>query len=126
MVNAAARDLLAALDEARAGGLAGPQVLSKAEDALSALREAARAGRGGGGAEKQKDAERAALREELRRSVSFSGAKRMKTLKDLLIKWHPDRHRDSEEAAAFATEQTMMVNEAMVVAKQNAKLRGEL
>ena len=77
-------------------------------------------------AEKQKDAERAALREELRRSVSFSGAKRMKTLKDLLIKWHPDRHRDSEEAAAFATEQTMMVNEAMVVAKQNAKLRGEL
>ena len=59
----------------------------------------------------------------------FSGAKRMKTLKDLLIKWHPDldpdRRRDSEEAAAFATEQTMMVNEAMVVAKQNAELRGE-
>lgn len=53
----------------------------------------------------------------------------MKTLKDLLIKWHPDldpdRRRDSEEAAAFATEQTMMVNEAMVVAKQNAELRGE-
>ena len=104
--------------------LGGAGAESKAEDALSALREAA-VQAAVAEAEKQKDAERAALREELRRSVIFSGAKRMKTLKDLLIKWHPDRHRDSEEAAAFATEQTMMVNEAMVVAKQNAELRGE-
>ena len=68
----------------------------------------------------------AEARKQLQRSVALSGPKRTKLLRELQIKWHPDRYNGDPVFAERALELSMKVNEAMKVARDNAKARGEL
>lgn len=65
-------------------------------------------------------------RELLRKSISLPGPKRTKLLRELQVKWHPDRFDGDPMFEDRALELSMKVNEAMKVARENAKARGEL
>ena len=78
-------------------------------------------------AQEKVQAEMKAAMAEVRRSVSLPGVKRKKLLRDLQIKWHPDRQEDAdEETKALALDLSMKINEAMRIAKENIRARGEL
>ena len=65
-------------------------------------------------------------KEEIRRSVRLSGSERKKVLRSLQLEFHPDKQTGmSSVQRETATEITMLVNEAMMIAKKNAKARGE-
>ena len=40
--------------------------------------------------------------------------------------WHPDKQWGDEAAKEMATEVSMLINEAMMVAKKNMRMRGEM
>ena len=63
--------------------------------------------------------------QEIRDSVRLPGPRRKKVLRDLQVKWHPDRQYGDARSKELALEVTQKINEAMAVAKANAKQRGE-
>ena len=63
--------------------------------------------------------------QEIRDSVRLPGPRRKKVLRDLQVKWHPDRQYGDAKSKELALEVTQKINEAMAVAKANAKQRGE-
>ena len=95
--------------------------------AASQAAEAARATAAREDAERARvEAEMAEARQQLQRSVSLPGPQRTKLLRELQVKWHPDRYNGDPVFADRALELSMKVNEAMKVARENAKARGEL
>lgn len=66
--------------------------------------------------------------EEVKRSVAMPGAKRKQLLRELQVKWHPDRQSEDadEETKELALELSMKLNEAMRIAKENMRARGEM
>ena len=63
-------------------------------------------------------AEMRAAREVVKRSISRPAAERKKLLRELQVKWHPDRQYGDEASRAFAAELSIMVNEAADVARK--------
>ena len=105
-----------------------------AEEAARAAAERAAAERAAAAkaAEEQAKAEAAALarakaevKAEIQRSVRLSGKPRIELLRSLQVEWHPDRYREKGDAAQeVAQEVSMMINEAMSIARKNEKDRG--
>ena len=56
----------------------------------------------------------------VRQSVKKPPKERKKMLRDLQVKWHPDRQYGDEESRRFAAELTAMVNEAVSVARKQS------
>ena len=71
-----------------------------------------------------------AAKREIRDSVRLPGHERKLALRNLQLKWHPDRHSrvasEDETMKERATELMQAINEAMRIAKLNAKARNEL
>ena len=71
------------------------------------------------------------MKAEIQRSVRLSGKPRIELLRSLQVEWHPDVGKyqkltsDNEAARELAEGVITLVNEAMMIAKQNAKARGE-
>ena len=63
-------------------------------------------------------AEMRAAEEIVKRSISRPAAERKKLLRDLQVKWHPDRQYGDEASREFAAELSVMVNEAANVARK--------
>ena len=63
-------------------------------------------------------AEMRAAEEIVRRSISRPAAERKKLLRELQVKWHPDRQYGDVASREFAVELTVMVNEAANVARK--------
>ena len=61
----------------------------------------------------------------IQRSVSMPGTRRKQLLRDLQVQWHPDKAYDNDATAELAAEIIVMINEAMTIARANAKARGE-
>ena len=72
------------------------------------------------------EAEIAEARKQIQKSVALPGPKRTQLLRQLQVTWHPDRYRGDPAFADRATEFSMKINEAMRVARENARARGEL
>jgi hypothetical protein len=68
----------------------------------------------------ERRAEMVAAREMLRRSVAKPTQERKRILRDLQLKWHPDKQYGDEESREFAGEIARLVNEAANVARQQA------
>lgn len=64
-------------------------------------------------------------KQRLKDSVAFSGPQRKQVLRELQVKWHPDKQYASETNQEGAADLLQMVNEAFAIAKKNAKARGE-
>ena len=59
--------------------------------------------------------------------MRLPGPERKKLLRSLQLEWHPDKRQYGSEAEReVLTELAMKINEAMRVAKENMRLRGEL
>ena len=71
------------------------------------------------------ESEMRAAMEEIRSSVKLSGPERKRVLRAMQVKWHPDRQYGDESTTQLAAELSAKVNEAMAIAKKNAKARGE-
>ena len=136
--------LRAAIERARTYGVEATKVakaedqfrltVAKAEAAVAAeraIREAAEAAERAAAEqairEEREREERAVLmqeaREILRRSVSRPSDERKKILRDLQVKWHPDKfaNGNDEKAKEFAAELSQKANEAARIAKMQAK-----
>ena len=65
------------------------------------------------------------MKAEIQRSVRLSGKPRIELLRSLQVEWHPDRYRENgDDAQEVAQEVSMMINEAMSIARKNEKDRG--
>lgn len=138
------QQLRAAIDRARTAGVEAAKVgkaedqfrltAAKAEAAVAAERAAREAAAAAERAaaeqairEEREREERAVLmqeaREILRRSVSRPSEERKKILRDLQVKWHPDKFAggNDEKAKEFAAELSQKANEAARIAKMQAK-----
>ena len=62
---------------------------------------------------------------QLRRSVQLPWPQRKQLLRELQVKWHPDMQYGNAAIRERATALAAKANEAMRVARENAKLRGE-
>merc|ERR1712146_660003 len=66
-------------------------------------------------------------KEVLARSVSLPAEERRKTLRELQVRWHPDKQVDvDDESRAFALELMQMINKQATIAKSNAAEIGAL
>ena len=63
-------------------------------------------------------AEMRAATEIVRRSISRPAAERKALLRELQVKWHPDRQYGDDASREFAVELSVMVNEAANVARK--------
>lgn len=63
-------------------------------------------------------AEMRAAQEIVKRSISRPAVERKKLLRELQVKWHPDRQYGDEASREFAVELSVMVNEAANVARK--------
>lgn len=126
------RQLRAAIVRAQAAGVVADEVvraegleqltLAKAEAAAAAERAAAEKA-----ARERAEAEARAVqmnqaREVLRRSVARPVEERKKILRDLQVKWHPDKFAGGgdEQTRTFAAELSRMANEAADIARKQA------
>ena len=64
-------------------------------------------------------------RELLRRSISRPAEERKRILRELQVKWHPDKQYGDESSQQFADELSRMANEAAAVARKQAKAVAE-
>ena len=68
-----------------------------------------------------------AAEQQLSESVKLPWRERKQVLRELQLRWHPDmQYGGGETLQERGNELAAKVNEAMRVAKANAKLRGEL
>ena len=58
-------------------------------------------------------------------SLCDAGPERKALLRELQIKWHPDKRYATPDFRERADELSVKINEAFAIAKRNAKARGE-
>ena len=75
--------------------------------------------------QRQMELELADAFQRLKDSVRYSGPERKALLRELQIKWHPDKRYATPDFRERADELNVKINEAFAIAKRNAKARGE-
>ena len=66
-----------------------------------------------------------AASQQLKASIKLAGPARKRVLRELQLKWHPDKQYGSAANRERAADLTVQINEAFAIAKRNAKVRGE-
>ena len=130
-LRAAAAPLRGAIEAARAAGVAADdvtraraierQMLERAEAAAAAEKAAAEQAAREKAEAEYRDAQMTEARELLRRSIARPADQRKKILRELQVRWHPDKWpADDAKAREFAEELSRIANEAAMVAKKQA------